>query len=138
MTIDIVLAIDQIRLLRNKLCHSAKLEIVKVDFDQFVQLAKDALTAAKLSTTSIVGIGDLTEDDFPTEKVTKLNELVQKELQSNNQFLQGEMKETTSGIDERTREMNTMICDMHKLMKTSGEPTHTICKDSTPGKNDTN
>ena len=132
------LAIDQIRLLRNTLCHSAKSEIVKADFDQFVQLAKDALTAAKLSTTSIDGIGGLTEDDFPTEKVAKLNELVQKELQSNNQFLQGEMKETTSGIDERTREMNTMICDMHKLMKTSGEPTHTICKDSTPGKNDTN
>ena len=65
------LAIDQIRLLRNKLCHSAKSEIVKADFDQFVQLAKNALTAAKLSTTSIDGIGGLTEDDFPTEKVAK-------------------------------------------------------------------
>ena len=143
------LAIDQIRLLRNKLCHSAKSEIVKADFDQFVQLAKNALTAAKLSTTSIDGIGGLTEDDFPTEKVAKLNELVQKELQSMNRFLQGEMKETTSGIDQRTREikettsdidkkMKDMICDMHKLMKTNGEPTYTICKDSTPGKNDTN
>ena len=143
------LAIDQIRLLRNKLCHSAKSEIVKADFDQFVQLAKNALTAAKLSTTSIDGIGGLTEDDFPTEKVAKLNELVLKELQSMNRFLQGEMKETTSGIDQRTREikettsdidkkMKDMICDMHKLMRTSGEPTHTICKDSTPGKNDTN
>ena len=131
------LAIDQLRLLRNTLCHSAKLEIAKADFDQFVQLVKDALTAVKVSTTSIDGIGGLADDDFPTEKVTKLNELFQKELQSMNQFLHGEMKETTSGIDERTREMKNMICEMHELtcMKTSGEPTHTICKGSTPGKN---
>ena len=117
------LAIDQIRLLRNTLCHSAKSEIAKADFDQFVLLAKDALTAAKVSTTYVDGIGGLTENDFPTEKVTKLNESLLKELQANNQFLQGDMRD--------------MMCEIRDLMKTSGEPTDTICKGSTPGKNDT-
>ena len=37
-----------------------------------------------------------------------------------NQFLQGDMKEMTSGVDERTREINLikdMISKMPKLMK---------------------
>ena len=122
------LAIDQIRLLRNTLCHSAKPEISKADFDQFVQLAKDALTVAKVSTTSVDAIGGLTEDDFPTAKVNKLNTSFQKELQARIQFLEGDMKEITSGIDERTRGMENLISEMHELMKRS-QPT---------GKNDTN
>ena len=122
------LAIDQIRLLRNTLCHSAKPEISKADFDQFVQLAKDALTVAKVSTTSVDAIGGLTEDDFPTAKVNKLNTSFQKELQESIQFLEGDMKEITRGIDERTRGMENLISEMHELMKRS-QPT---------GKNDTN
>ena len=81
-----------------------------------------------MSTTSIDGIGGLTENDFPTTKVNKLNKSLHKELQAMNQFLQGDMKEITSGIDERTREIKNMICEMQELMKPS-QPT---------GKNDTN
>ena len=117
------LAIDQIRLLRNTLCHSAKSEISKADFDQFVQLAKDALTAAKVSTTSIDAIGGLTEDDFPTAKVNILNESLLKELQANNQFLQGDT--------------HKMICEMYEGMKLS-EQKDTTSESSTSGKNDTN
>ena len=138
------LAIDQIRLLRNTLCYSAKLEIAKADFDQFVQLAKDALTAAKVSTSFVDDISGLTEDDFPTVEVNKLNKSFQKELQAINQFLQGDMMETTSGIDEttrgidaRTREMSDKICAIHELMKPS-EPKHLDSESSTSGKNDTN
>ena len=145
------LAIDQIRLLRNTFCHSAKSEIAKADFDQFVQLAKDALTAAKVSTTFVDGIGGLTEDDFPTAKVNKLNKSFQKELQAINHFLQDDLKETTntigettremnqttSGIDARTREISDKICAMHDFMKPS-EPKHLDSERSTSGKNDTN
>ena len=117
------LAIDQIRLLRNTHCHSAKPEIVKADFDQFVQLAKDALTAAKVSTTFVNAIGGLTEDNFPTAKVNKLNKSFQKELQAMNQFLQGDMHEK--------------ICEMYEDMKLS-EQKDTTSESCTSGKNDTN
>ena len=33
------LVIDQLRLLRNELCHSPKLEMSKIDFDKYIQLA---------------------------------------------------------------------------------------------------
>ena len=65
-------------------------------------------------TTSVHAIGGLIENDFPTTKVN--NKSLQKELQAMNQFLEGDMKEMTSGIDERTREINLikdMISKMH-------------------------
>ena len=129
------LAIDQIRLLRNTLCHSPKLGIAKADFDQFVQLAKDALTAAKVSTTFVNTIGGLTEDDFPTAKVNKLNKSFQKELQAMNQFLQSDMKETTNGIDERTREMKEMISEMYERLMKPSEAANTSSESSVSGKN---
>ena len=67
-------------------------------------------------TTSVHVIGGLIENEFPTTKVNKLNKSFQKELQAMNQFLQGDMKEMTSGVDERTREINLikdMISKMH-------------------------
>ena len=131
------LAIDQIRLLRNTLCHSAKSEIAKADFDKFVQLAKDPLTAAKVSTTFVNAIGGLTEDDFPTAKVNKLNKSFQKELQAMNQFLQRCMMETTSSIDERTHEIQDMIREMFKFIKPS-EPANSGSERRTSGKNDAN
>ena len=39
------LAIDQLRLLRNFLCHSTSSKITKVTFDQYVKYAKDAFQA---------------------------------------------------------------------------------------------
>ena len=65
------LAIDQLRLLRNSFCH---LEIDKPTFDQYVQLAKEAFTALGIKTDPIDAIGGLTESDFPTKEVRKLEE----------------------------------------------------------------
>ena len=63
------LAIDQLRLLRNSLCHSDRSEIDKPTFDQYVQLAKEAFTALGIKTDPIDAIGGLTESDFPTKEV---------------------------------------------------------------------
>ena len=67
-----VLAIDQLRLLRNFLLHSATPEIDKVTFDLHVQLSKDAFKALGLKNDPIDAIGRLTDSDFPTEMVHKL------------------------------------------------------------------
>ncbi|XP_028397088.1 uncharacterized protein LOC114520938 [Dendronephthya gigantea] len=68
----ISLAIDQVRLLRNHLCHSSASSITKPDFDDYVRLAKDAFTATGFSTDQIDYIGGLEEGDFPTERVSEL------------------------------------------------------------------
>ena len=63
---------------------------------------------------------DFGSREWFSNKVNKLNKSFQKELQAMNQFLQGDMKEMTSGVDERTREINLikdMISKMPKLMK---------------------
>ncbi len=76
------LAIDQLRLLRNTLCHSSDVEIIKTDFDINVKLVINALTAVNVDTTFVDDIGQMSEDDFPTEKVQKLQDCLTKELQS--------------------------------------------------------
>ena len=76
------LAIDQLRLLRNSLCHSDKSEIDKPTFDQYVQLAKEAFKALGIMTDPIDAIGGLTESDFPTKEVRKLEESLRQETKS--------------------------------------------------------
>ena len=76
------LAIDQLRLLRNWLCHSDKSEIDKPTFDQFVQLAKEAFKALRIVTDPIDVIGGFTESDFPTKEVRKLEESLRQETKS--------------------------------------------------------
>ena len=80
------LAIDQLRLLRNTLCHSSEAEITKTVFDNYVKLVTNALTAVNVDTTFVDHIGQMSEDDFPTEKVQKLQDRRMKELQSMNMF----------------------------------------------------
>ena len=87
------LAIDQLRLLRNFLCHSPSSEMNKIKFDQYVQLAKDAFKALGVNTNPIDAVGGLTESDFPTKRVRQLEEDIRRELLSANKFLQEEVKE---------------------------------------------
>ena len=68
------LAIDQLRLLRNSFCHLDRSVIDKPTFDQYVQLAKEAFTALGIKTDPIDAIGGLTESDFPTKEVRKLED----------------------------------------------------------------
>jgi len=66
----VALAIDQLRLLRNWLFHSAKGEMSKQTFNQYLQLVKDAFKALDLKTDEIDGIGS--EVGLPTSEVANL------------------------------------------------------------------
>ena len=95
------LAIDQLRLLRNSLCHSSSSQIVKSTFDQYVQLSKDAFKALGVNVDPIDVIGSWNESHFPTDEVRKLEQAIKGELQAQNKFLQG----VSSDIDELRRAM---------------------------------
>ena len=99
------LAIDQLRLLRNKLCHSHTSEIDKPTFDLYVQHAKDAFTALGVKTDPIDIISGLEESDFPTNEVRKLEELIKEEYRAYVSFLQQQQQEHLEGI---TSAMNAM------------------------------
>ncbi len=88
---SLALAIDQLRLLRNKLCHISGASVSKTDFDQFVLLAKDAFTATGFTGDRIDDIGSLREEDFPTGKVNELNERMKVDLQEYSKFLREEV-----------------------------------------------
>lgn len=81
------LAIDQLRLLRNALCHSSSSELHKVTFDLYLQLAKDAFDALGVTAVAIDAIGNLSESDFPIEKANRLKQDIINELQAQNKFL---------------------------------------------------
>ena len=90
------LAIDQLRLLRNSLCHSASSKMNKLTFDQRVNYAKDAFQALGVSTAPIDAVGNLTESDFPTNEVRALEMRQRDETRAYINFL----KEVNSDITE--------------------------------------
>ena len=90
------LAIDQLRLLRNSLCHSSSSEIDKPTFDQYVQYANDAFKALGVKTDPIDVIGGLKESHFPTNEVRKLEHGIKEETRKYVKFLE----EVSSDIDE--------------------------------------
>jgi len=83
------LAIDQLRLLRNSICHLTSSEMDKPTFDQCVQHAKDAFKALGLKTDPIDAVGSLTESDFPTNEVRKLEQSIRDENRAYITFLEG-------------------------------------------------
>ena len=69
------LALDQLRRLRNTLCHQISTkEILKADFDNYIRLAEDAFHALGLKSTKIDDVGKLGEKDFPTARLQQLEE----------------------------------------------------------------
>ena len=94
----IALAIDQLRLLRNTLCHTSSPQINKVTFDDYVKHAKDAFTALNFSTTSLERIGNMKESDFPTKEVEKLNEEINRLRNYFYKFLESEVKYEMSEV----------------------------------------
>ena len=85
------LAIDQLRLLRNSLCHSTSSEMDKATFDQRVNYAKDAFQALRVPTAPIDALSSLTESDFPTNEVRQLERQIKEESREYIKFLAGEM-----------------------------------------------
>ena len=82
------LAIDQLRLLRNSLCHSTSSEMDKATFDQRVNYAKDAFQALGVPTAPIDALSSLTESDFPTNKVRQLEKSIREETREYIKFLE--------------------------------------------------
>ena len=85
------LAIDQLRLLRNSLCHSTRSEMDKPTFDQRVNYTRDAFQGLGIPTASIDALGSLTESDFPTNEVRKLEARIRDETLAYITFLQEEL-----------------------------------------------
>ena len=104
------LAIDQLRLLRNSLCHSTSSEMDKLTFDQRVNYTKDAFKALGVSTAQIDAVGSLTESDFPTDEVRRLEMRVRDETRAYFKFLEevssdiSEIKAILQSIKEAMRE----------------------------------
>ena len=69
-----VLAIDQLRRLRNVLSHFPNTkEIDTVRFNELIQLAKDSFDALGVPTYAIDAIRAQSDDDFPTKRTRRLN-----------------------------------------------------------------
>ena len=90
------LAIDQLRCLRNSLCHLSNSEVDKATFDQHVNYAKDAFKALGVSTVPIDAVGGLKESDFPTNEVRNLEMKLRDENRAYINFLE----EVSSDISE--------------------------------------
>ena len=82
------LAIDQLRLLRNSLCHSTSSEMDKATFDQRVNYARVAFQALGVPTAPIDALGSLTESDFPTNEVRQLEKRIKEESLEYIKFLE--------------------------------------------------
>ena len=90
------LAIDQLRLLRNSVCHSTSSEMKRVTFDQYVKHAKGAFQALGVSTDRIDAVDSLSESDFPTNEVSRLKHAIDEERRSYIAFLES----VNSNFDE--------------------------------------
>ena len=99
------LAIDQLRLLRNSLCHSTSSEMDKATFDRGVNYAKDAFRALGVSTAPIDAVGSLTESDFPTNEVRQLERRIKEESREYIKFLE----EMSSDVIEIKAMQNVIV-----------------------------
>ena len=93
----LALSTDQLRLLRNMLCHIPSPCIELVDFNQYLQLAKDALTANGVSVKYIEDIECLGDEQFSTSKITR----IKIQLPECNKFLQREVGNVMSAITKK-------------------------------------
>ena len=99
-----VLAIDQLRLLRNSLCHSTSSEMDKATFDQRVNYAKEAFQALGVPTAPIDALSSLTESDFATTKVRQLEKSIREETREYIKFLE----EMSSDVAEMKTLLNAV------------------------------
>ena len=105
------LALDQLRLLRNALCHQTSTQkIDKTTFDYYIKLAREALAALKQDTTRIDEIGKLEEEDFPTARLQKLEEELKKEKDVDIKFKQ---------INDHLNQIECQIRTIRSDVKTS-------------------
>ena len=102
------LSLDQLRLLRNTLCHQTSTQkIDKKTFAHYVQLARDAFAALGQDTTRIDEIGKLDEDDFPTSRLQKLEEDLKREKDAAIKF-----KQISDHLVQIDSQIKTVVSDV--------------------------
>ena len=110
----VALAIDQLRRLRNSLCHSTSSEMDKLTFDQRMNCAKGAFQALGVSTAPIDAVGSLTESDFPTNEVRSLEMRQRDETRAYINFLEevssdvGEIKAMLQALKAGQEQINEL------------------------------
>ena len=120
------LALDQLRLLRNTLCHQISTrEIDKATFARYISLAKDAFTALGQNTSRIDEIGKLAEDDFPTARLKQLEEDLKREKDAVMTFKQIDdhlfkIKSKVEGVVSDVKDINTGVTDVKTQVEDVG------------------
>jgi len=105
------LALDQLRLLRNTLCHQISTrKIDKTTFDGYVLLAKEAFTALGQSSTRIDEIGKLDEEDFPTARQQQLEDELKKEKDAALKFQ--EIEDHLKNIETQVEDVGSDVKDV--------------------------
>ena len=123
------LALDQLRLLRNALCHQTSTQkIDKTTFDYYIKLAREALAALKQDTTRIDEIGKLEEEDFPTARLQKLEAELKKEKDIDVKFkqindhlnqIESQIKTVRSDVKTSETDVQTKVEEVRSEVKTA-------------------
>ncbi|XP_073253413.1 uncharacterized protein, partial [Porites lutea] len=107
------LALDQLRRLRNTLCHQISTkEIVKPDFDNYIHLAKDAFRALGLNSTKIDDVGKLGEKDFPTARLQQLEEELRAERFKPIEDILDKIRFDGTEIKRDVKDVKTKVADV--------------------------
>ena len=114
------LALDQLRRLRNTLCHqNSTREIVKADFDSYIHLAKDAFRALGLKSAKIDDVGKLGEKDFPTARLQQLEEELRAERFKPIEDMLDQMRRDGTEIKKDIIHVKTKVEDVKTEVKTA-------------------
>ena len=115
------LALDQLRLLRNRLCHQTNTnKINKTTFDRYILLAKGAFAALGQSSKKIDDVGKLGEKDFPTEKVQKLEEELRREKFKQIEDDLDQIKANVTYVGTDVKDVKTAATDVKAKMEDVG------------------
>ncbi len=120
------LALDQLRLLRNTLCHQISTrKIDKAAFDRYILLAKDAFTALGQNTTRIDEIGKLAEEDFPTARLQQVVDELKKEKDAAIKFKQIDdhlikIESQLEDVGSSVKDVKTEVTDVKTQVETFG------------------
>ena len=117
------LALDQLRRLRNYLCHQISTKkIPKATFDLMMQRCKDAFRALGQGVSKIEEIEKLDGNEFPTVKLRHLEE----ELRKISKQIKDDIKAKVGDIGSDVRTVNAGVLDMTTKMEAVGLDLRTV------------
>ena len=129
------LALDQLRLLRNTLCHQVTTrKIEKATFDSYIELAKDAFTALGQDKSKLDEIGKLGEEEFPTSRLQKLEDELKKEKDAAIKFKQ--IDDHLHKIQSQVKDLNIDVTDVKTLVEDVGSDLKTAMSEVRKGLKD--